>query len=131
VRQKKEYTLLTEVELEFMTAIWKIDGGTVREVLALLSADRNLAYTSASTILRILQNKGFLAIEKAGRSFIYRPTIKKSCYQTLFLNDLSTKLFDNAPLALVERLVETEGVTKHTLEEMRGLLDQKISETVE
>lgn len=126
MRQKKNSTLLTEVELEFMTAVWEINGGTVREVMAVLAPERNLAYTSASTILRILEQKEFLVSEKSGRSFIYRPTIEKSSYQTKSLNDLSMKLFDNTPSSLVARLVDDENLTEDMLEEIRALLDRRL-----
>jgi predicted transcriptional regulator len=126
VRQKKNSTLLTEVELEFMTAVWEIGGGTVHSVMANLAPERQLAYTSASTILRILEQKGFVFSEKAGRSFVYKPTIEKSAYQTKSLKDLSAKLFDNTPSALVARLVDDENLTGEMLEEIRDLLDERL-----
>ena len=47
--------LLTESELELMTILWRLEGATVNEVLEALPPDRPLAYTSVSTILRILE----------------------------------------------------------------------------
>jgi len=126
VRQKKSSTLLTEVELEFMMAVWDINGGTVRDVMACLSPDRDLAYTSASTIMRILEQKQFLLSEKAGKSYIYKPAVAKKDYQTKSLNDLSAKLFDNTPSSLVARLVDDENLTEETLVEIRALLDQRL-----
>ncbi|HEY0706619.1 MAG TPA: BlaI/MecI/CopY family transcriptional regulator, partial [Polyangia bacterium] len=58
---------LTEVELELMTILWQLGGGTVNEVMAALPEGRTLAYTSVSTILRILEQKGVLSAEKVGR----------------------------------------------------------------
>ena len=52
MRQKKKNEFLTEVELELMTLLWEIGEGSVRDVLAKLSPDRPLAYTSAATILQ-------------------------------------------------------------------------------
>ena len=56
--KKKKSELLTEVELEFMNELWALGEGTVRDVLERLPEDRNLAYTSGATILRILEQKG-------------------------------------------------------------------------
>ena len=126
MRQKKNNMILTEVELEFMNAVWQINGGTVREVMAQLAADRDLAYTSASTILRILEQKKFLSSERSEKSFIYKPLIEKEEYQSTYLMNVSQKLFDNTPSALVARLVDDENLTEDMLAEMRELLDQRL-----
>ena len=126
MRHKKNSMILTEVELEFMSAVWQINGGTVREVMAQLDADRDLAYTSASTILRILEQKNFLVSERSEKSFIYKPLIEKEDYQSTYLMNVSQKLFDNTPSAMVARLVDDENLTKDMLSEMRELLDRRL-----
>ncbi|NRB00861.1 MAG: BlaI/MecI/CopY family transcriptional regulator, partial [Rhodobacteraceae bacterium] len=73
MRKKKSRHLLTEVELEFMNELWALEEGTVREVLASLPEERNLAYTSGATILRILEEKGFTESRREGKSLIYTP----------------------------------------------------------
>ena len=78
MRQKKKNEFLTEVELEFMTELWALEQGTVRDVLARLAPGRNLAYTSAATILRIMEQKGFVTSEKENNSLIYRIIIRYS-----------------------------------------------------
>lgn len=126
MRHKKNSMILTEVELEFMSAVWQINGGTVREVMAQLDADRDLAYTSASTILRILEQKNFLVSERSEKSFIYKPLIEKEDYQSTYLMNVSQKLFDNTPSAMVARLVDDENLTEDMLSEMRELLDRRL-----
>ena len=128
MRQKKKPNMLTEVELEFMTALWELDEGNVRDVLTNLAPERNLAYTSAATILRILDEKGFVASKKSGKTLIYKPLLAKDTYQTRSLKNLSAKLFDNTPAALVARLVDDEGLTQESLEEIRALLDRRLKD---
>ena len=126
MRQKKNSMILTEVELEFMNAVWHINGGTVREVMAQLAAYLDLAYTSASTILRILEQKKFLVSERSVKTFTYKPLIEKEEYQSTYLTNVSQKLFDNTPSALVARLVDDENLTEDMLAEMRELLDRRL-----
>lgn len=121
-------TLLTEVELEFMTRLWDLEEGTVRDVLEQLPTDRNLAYTSAATILRILQQKNFVTSRKDGKSHVFRPLLTKGAYQTRSLNDLSKKLFDDAPAAMVERLVDDDALTKEALGQIRALVDRRLKD---
>ncbi len=126
MRQKKKPDLLTEVELEFMSTLWELGEGNVRDVLGNLAPDRNLAYTSAATILRILDEKGFVECERSGKALIYKPKLAKDAYQTRSLQNLSAKLFDNTPAMLVARLVDDAGMSQESLEEIRALLDRRL-----
>ena len=128
MRQKKKIEFLTEVELEFMTELWALGSGTVRDVLAKLAPERDLAYTSAATILRIMEQKDFVISEKLGKTFVYRPALAKDAYQTKTLRDLSDKLFDGTPASMVARLVDDQGMSEETLEEIRALLDRRLTE---
>ena len=128
MRQKKKNEFLTEVELEFMTELWALGQGSVRDVLAKLAPERNLAYTSAATILRIMEQKDFVTSEKQGKTFVYRPVLAKDAYQSKTLRDLSDKLFDGTPASMVARLVDDQGLSEETLEEIRALLDRRLND---
>ena len=128
MRKKQDNSLLTEVELEFMTVVWATGGGTVRDILAVLNQAQERAYTSVATVLKIMEQKGFLTSERADRSLIYRPAIPKTEYQKTSLKNLSSKLFNGAPAALVARLVDDEEVTDDMLVEMRALLNDRLGD---
>ena len=128
MRKKQDNSLLTEVELEFMTVVWATGGGTVRDILAVLNQAQERAYTSVATVLKIMEQKGFLNSERADRSLIYRPAIPKTEYQKTSLKNLSSKLFNGAPAALVARLVDDEEVTDDMLVEMRALLNERLGD---
>ena len=123
-KDKREF--LTEVELEFMTRLWSLGEGTVRDVLAKLAPERNLAYTSAATILRILEQKGFVASTKKGKTFVYKPLLAKDAYQARSLKNLSEKLFDDTPTMLIARLVDDCDLTEEALEEIRALVERRL-----
>lgn len=126
MRQKKKNDLLTEVELEFMTQLWDLNEGTVRDVLGKLPEGRNLAYTSAATILKILETKGFVTSRKDGKRHIFVPVLAKDAYQTRSLKDLSMKLFDDTPASLVARLVNDDELTEEALGQIRALVDRRL-----
>jgi predicted transcriptional regulator len=128
MRKKQDKSLLTEVELEFMTVVWETGGGTVRDILAELNKVQERAYTSVATVLKIMEQKGFLTSERADRSLVYRPAVPKAEYQKTSLKNLSSKLFNGAPAALVARLVDDEDVTDEMLEEMRALLEERLGD---
>ncbi|MEM7719756.1 MAG: BlaI/MecI/CopY family transcriptional regulator [Pseudomonadota bacterium] len=126
--KKKKSEMLTEVELEFMNELWALGEGTVREVLQRLPEDRNLAYTSGATILRILEQKEFVTSRKEGKSHVYIPALTKDAYQTRSLKHLSVKLFDGTPASLVAALVNDEDLTEEALGQIRALVDRRLND---
>lgn len=126
MRKRKSGNLLTEVELEFMNELWAIGEGSVRDVLDRLPPERKLAYTSGATILRILDEKGFVTSRKESKTLIYTPLLEKDKYQARSLQNLSRTLFDDTPANLVARLVDDDGLTEADLEEIRALVERRL-----
>jgi predicted transcriptional regulator len=123
--QQQPQKLLTEVELELMGILWRLGEGSVNDVIAALPQGRDLAYTSVSTMLRILEQKKIVSSRKAGRGHIYVPSLSKEAYEATSVKHLVAKVFDGAPVSLVRRLIETDGMTPEDLEAIRRLLNEK------
>ncbi len=116
---------LTEVELEMMNIIWRLGKGTVNQILEELPAERKLAYTSVSTIVRILEQKGYLKPIKDGRGHIYQPLVAKEIYEEASIKHLVNHVFDGTPSSLVKRLIGTKELSEPELREIKRLLDEK------
>lgn len=125
----KEYDgKLTDVELELMTILWKLSEGSVSDVMELLPKNRDLAYTSVSTILRILEQKGVLKTRKEGRGHIYIPALKKTDYESRTVKDVVERVFQGTPVALVKQLLDSVKINESEVEEIKKLikkLDEK------
>ena len=119
---KNPSSLLTEVELELMTIIWRRQQATVNEVLAELPKGRDLAYTSVSTILRILEQKGVLKAQKEGRGHLYIPLLTKNDFEKRTVKHVVDKVFDGTPVALVRRLLGSVALDAEELAEIKRLL---------
>jgi predicted transcriptional regulator len=117
---------LTEVELELMNILWRLKEGSVNDVLAELPTDRKLAYTSVSTILRILEQKKVLGSRKEGRGHIYLPKLSKTDYEASALKNIVNKVFDGTPVAMVRQLLDTNDLTKNDLKEIQKLLNERL-----
>ena len=117
--------LLTEAELELMTILWRIGEGSVADVIAGLPDDRDLAYTSVSTILRILEQKRVVKTRKEGRGHIYIPALEKSAYEARTVRHVVDRVFDGTPFALVKQLLNSGQLKAKDLDELRKLIDQK------
>ena len=116
---------LTATELEMMNVIWRIAPCSVHQVVEALQPQRQLAYTSVSTIVRILEQKGYVRSQKEGRGHLYEPTVAKEAYQATSLNRLLKNEFDGAPSLLVQRLLDSEQLSDAELERIRALLRKR------
>ena len=117
--------LLTEVELELMTIIWGIGQGSVADVIARLPKGRDLAYTSVSTILRILEQKGTLKSRKEGRGHVYIPLLKKAEYEKRAIKHVVDHVIQGSPVDLVKRLLGSHTLKESEIQEIRALLKEK------
>jgi len=109
-----------------MNELWALGEGSVRDVLGRLPVERNLAYTSGATILRILQQKGFVDSRKEGKTLVYTPLLEKNKYQSHSLQNLSRTLFDDTPASLVAHLVGDTRLTALDLEHIRALVEERL-----
>ena len=119
---------LTPVELELMEILWKIGRGTVRDVLAHLPANRNLAYTSVSTILRILEQKKFLSTKKSGRQHIYLPTLSKQVFAAHSVKKIVNQIFSGNSVELVAYLMDKNNLSIDEITAIQKMLAGKKKE---
>lgn len=123
---RRRSELLTDVELEFMIALWSIGSGSVRDIMAALEGDTSRAYTSVATIMKILDDKGYVTSERQARSLVYVPAVQKDEYEGKSLKNLSDSLFGGTPTALVARLVDNEDLTDEMIREIKEIIDTRI-----
>ena len=109
---------LGPLEAEILNIVWEFGCATVKDIhdRILSDPDRELAYTSVTTVLNRLTKKGWLVCDKEGRAFYYRPTITKQQAQAIeaqehlhrFLTvgspEIVAAFADNLDAASVERL---------------------------
>ena len=116
----------TERELDVMHVLWEQGASTVAEVQESLPDE--LAYTTVLTMLRTLEEKGYVAHEEEGRAYRYYPLVERSEAGASAVNRLMRKLFSGSPELLLTHLVSERKLTREQLESMRRLLDERIDE---
>ena len=108
-----------------MNVLWRLGPATVLQVVEALRPQRELAYTSVSTMVRILEQKGYVTSIKEGRGHLYSAAVPKEDYQRSTLQRLVSNVFDDAPALLVRRLLDSASLSQTDLDEIRALLRQK------
>ncbi len=118
-RRKSE--TLTEVELELMDVLWDKGAASVTDIVEALPEER-LAYSSVLTMMRILEQKGYVTHEKEGRAFIYRPLVNRREAQQSVIGYLLRRFFDNSPEQLVVNLLEHEEVGPREVKRLKKMI---------
>lgn len=108
-----------------MNVIWRIGPCTVAQVREQLQPARVLAYTSVSTIIRILEQKNFVTSEREGRGHVYAAAVSKENYQARSLKHLLSHVFESAPSLLVRHLLDSRALTDGEIAEIKALLRKR------
>ena len=109
-----------------MQIVWHLEEASVNDVIKHLPEQRQLAYTSVSTILRILEKKGVLLSRKQGKSHIYKPELSKAEYERRSLGHLVTNVFSGAPSSLVRTLLNSENLSPSDLTEIKKMIEERL-----
>ena len=118
--------LLTEVELEIMNVVWRLEPCSIRAVVDALPAERKLAYTSVATMVKILEQKGALKGTREDKSHLYHSAISKEDYEARTLLHLADKLFAGSPSSMVMRLLDEAELGAEELKAIRETLEEKL-----
>ena len=113
---------LTRAEEEVMQVLWKIKKGFVREVLDHFEEPRP-AYNTISTIVRILQDKGFVDHKAYGRTHEYYPVISKDEYSKSHLNNFVNNYFSNSFGKMVSFFAKEKKLNLKEMEEIMKLME--------
>ena len=116
----------TDRELDVMGVLWDLGGATVAEVRDRLSDD--LAYTTVLTVLRTLEEKGYVGHVEEGKAHRFHPLVQRQDAGASVLRRITRKLFKNSPELLLTHLVSDRGLTEEELRRMRALLEERLGE---
>ena len=114
----------TRRELDVMTVLWDLESATVSEVRAKLKD--KLAYTTVLTVLRILEQKGYVKHEEDGRAHRYVPLVKRESAGTSALKRLVDTVFKGSPELLMTQLVSEHDLSPAELKRLRKLLEERL-----
>ncbi|MBQ0734274.1 BlaI/MecI/CopY family transcriptional regulator [Aquimarina celericrescens] len=115
---------LAKREEQIMQSLWKLEKAFIKEIIAELS-DPKPHYNTTATIVKILEEKGFISHVAYGNSFQYYPLVSKDEYQKQILGEVMNNYFDNSPLALVKFFAKEEKIKTEELEEIIQLIKNK------
>lgn len=122
---RKRSQTLTEGELKIMDVLWDLQEATVREVTDALSGQQPVAYSTALTMLRILNEKAYVDYRQEGRAFVYFPIVSRRQARSDALRHLIAKFFNGSPEALAQNLVDDTSIDLAELERLQAQIEKE------
>src|ERR1039457_1463480 len=116
---------LTDQELEIMKIVWERHAATVRDVYEALLERRRVAYTTVMTMMKILEQKGYLNRKQVERAYVYRPAQPKSRVIRAMVRDFVNRVFNGSAEPLLVHLIEDRHLTADEIEEIRRLIGSR------
>ena len=113
---------LTNSEEKIMQILWKLKKGFVKDVIALAPKPKPM-YTTVSTIIRILERKGFIGYKAFGKTHEYYPEISKGAYRNFAFKRFLSDYFEGSPENVVSFMVKEKNLNPEEVREMLALIE--------
>lgn len=114
---------LTAQEEEAMRAVWKLDGGFVKDILEEMNSD--MPYTTLASTIKNLEKKGFVAHQRQANANKYIPCISQTEYKRAFMSSFVGEYFGNSYKNMVSFFAEEQKLQPEELEEILKLINKK------
>lgn len=123
IKVMEDFKELTKAEEQIMKELWHMGRGFVKEIVDRLPEPKP-AYNTVSTIVRILETKGFVTHESFGKSHRYLPKISKEEYKKGITGKLLTNYFDNSPKSMLSYFLEENRLDVQELDEILSIIER-------
>ncbi|TVZ51488.1 BlaI/MecI/CopY family transcriptional regulator [Dokdonia sp. Hel_I_53] len=114
---------LTNKEEEVMHVLWKLKKAFIKEVVVVLPEGNH--YNTVSTIVRNLEDKGYVGHQAFGKTHQYYPVVKFEDYKKEFMQTASQKFFDNSYKNMVSFFAKEEKISADELREILAIIEKK------
>ena len=121
---------LTKAEEQIMQVLWRLKKAYLKEIVAELPEPRP-AYTTVSTVIRVLVKKGFIAFKTYGKANHYQPAISKADYSKASMKGLFQRFFNSSPTMFTSFFTQHENLSLEDLTEMREIIEAQIQQKKE
>lgn len=114
---------LTKAEEQIMQILWQLKEGIVKDILEKIPEPKP-AYNTVSTVVRVLEGKGFIDHKAYGNSHVYFPVISEDDYKKFTFDKLMSNYFDNSYKSLVSFIADEKDLGLKELDELTELINK-------
>ncbi|MGE0092848.1 MAG: BlaI/MecI/CopY family transcriptional regulator, partial [Bacteroidales bacterium] len=120
--EKMKIKELTKAELQIMQLLWSLDNAYVNDLLEIMPEPKP-AYNTVSTIVRILEKKGFVAHKSYGKTHQYYPLIDRDTYLNSMMKGILNSFFSGSVSNMVSFLSKKEGISVEEVDKMMNIIN--------
>jgi len=113
---------LTKAEEQIMQILWTLKEGIVKDILEQMPEPKP-AYNTVSTVVRVLEGKGFIDHKAYGNSHVYFPLISEAAYRKFTFDKMLTNYFSNSYQSLVSFIANEKKLGVNELDELTKLIE--------
>jgi BlaI family penicillinase repressor len=121
---KGKLRAMSPAETEILRLVWQLGTATVQQIQAALPARRRVTYKTVQTLLRRLEDKGYLTHKVEGKAHVFCPAVKREVVVKRTVLDFLDRLFGGDPRPLMQFLAEDGRIDAEDIEELRKLIDR-------
>lgn len=114
---------LTHQEETVMLYIWQLKECVVKDIVNEMD-DPKPPYTTVASVVRNLEQKGYLNSKKYGNVWVYSPRIKEDNYKKVFMSSVVKSYFENSYKELVSFFVKEEKISPEELKEIMQMIEK-------
>ena len=118
---------LTKAEEEIMLILWKLREATIRDVIGEMD-EPDTPYTTISTVVRVLEKKGFVGHRAVGTTYLYQPLLKKKEYLKGHLSGIVANYFDGSYSRLAAFFARENDLDLQDLQELMGDIEAELKQ---
>jgi BlaI family penicillinase repressor len=121
---KRNLKAMSPAETEVLRLVWQLGEATVQQVCTALPAGRNVTYKTVLTVLRRLEEKGYLRHKIEGKAHIFLPAVRQEQVVKRTVLDFLDRLFGGDPRPLMQFLAEDGRIDAQDIERLRNLIEK-------
>ena len=121
---KQQLQAMSPSETEILRLNWQLGEATVQQICDELPPKRKIGYKTVQTLLRRLENKGYIKHKRKGKAFVFVPSVKREDVVKRTVVDFLDRLFGGDPRPLMQFLAEDGRIDARDLERLRKLIDE-------
>lgn len=124
LRSKIKVLLPTDAELLILDALWELGEGTVEDVVNRSPSNPRANYKTVQTLLRIMENKGFVQHTMRGRAFVFMSCVTRDEIGRVSAKRLVDRNFQGSHTAMLMNLLDSDHIKEEELDELEKLIQQ-------
>jgi BlaI family transcriptional regulator, penicillinase repressor len=116
---------LTKTEERIMQILWDLRSAFVKDIIDKLPDEPKPPYNTISSVVRLLEKKGYVGYKAYGKTYEYFPLISKTDYRKHTFGKLFNEYFDGSAQSLLSFMVKEENLSEEDINSIKKLINKQ------